>query len=132
MTTLRKWSVPIVLGAGIIAAGILYYVSGMGVNPSKTSGAIGKRDVYRDGQFSSADVDQPGTAPVAVKAVLESGEFKALAKNAAFQEVLSSASYGQLASNPAFVSLLANASFQKLAQDKSFAALLQSSSFQGA
>src|SRR5580700_10128804 len=128
MTTLRKWRFPILIGAGLVAAGVLFYVSSNRVNPEKTQGAIGKRDVYRDGQVASADVDPAGSAPVAVKAVLESGEFKALAKNPAFQEVLSSASFAQLASNQSFVSLLANASFQKLAQDKSFAALLQSSS----
>ena len=102
------------------------------VNPEKTQGAIGKRDVYRDGQVASADVDQAGSAPVAVKAVLESGEFKALAKNPAFQEVLRSDAFARLAREQAFVRLLANGAFQNLARDSSFAALLQSSAFQGA
>jgi|HubBroStandDraft_5_1064220.scaffolds.fasta_scaffold22034_2 hypothetical protein len=132
MTTLRKWRFPILIGAGVLAAGILFYVSSNRVNPEKTQGAIGKRDVYRDGQVASADVDQAGSAPVAVKAVLESGEFKALAKNPAFQEVLRSDSFAQLAREQAFVRLLANGAFQNLARDNSFAALLQSSAFQGA
>ena len=64
--------------------------------------------------------------------MLESGEFKALAKNPAFQEVLRSDAFAQLARDQVFVQLLANGAFQTLAQDKSFAALLQSSVFQGA
>ena len=54
----------------------------------KTQGAIGKRDVYRDGQVNSADVATPGSAPVATQAILESSEFKSLAKNQAFQELM--------------------------------------------
>ena len=115
-----------------MAPPILFYVSMPNrVNPEKTQGAIGKRDVYRDGQVASADVDQAGSAPVAVKAVLESGEFKALAKNPAFQEVLRNDAFERLARDQVFVRLLANGAFQTLAQDKSFAALLQSSEFQG-
>jgi len=132
MTTLRKWRFPILIGAGLIAAGVLFYVSSNRVNPEKTQGAIGKRDVYRDGQVASADVDQAGSAPVAVKAVLESGEFKALAKNPAFQEVLRSDAFERLARDQVFVRLLANGAFQTLARDNSFATLLQSSAFQGA
>jgi hypothetical protein len=45
MTTLRKWRFPILIGAGLIAAGALFYVSNYRVNPEKTQGAIGKRDV---------------------------------------------------------------------------------------
>ena len=85
-------------------------------------GAIGKREVYRDGQVASADVGTPGAAPVAVKAVLESGEFKALAKNPAFQEMIKSDTFAQLSINAAFVGLLADASFRSLAQTQAFAA----------
>ena len=131
MTTLRKWRFPILIGAGLIAAGTLFYVSNYRVNPENTQGAIGKREVYRDGQVASADVGTPGAAPVAVKAVLESGEFKALAKNPAFQEVLKSASFAHLSADPAFVSLLANGSFRSLAQNQAFAAMIQSSAVQG-
>jgi hypothetical protein len=131
MTTLRKWRFPILIGAGLIAAGALFYVSNYHVNPEKTQGAIGKRDVYRDGEVSSADVGTPGAAPVAVKAVLESGEFKALAKNPAFQEMLKSESFTQLSTNPAFLSLLSNTQFRSLAQTQAFAAMIQSSAVQG-
>jgi len=131
MTTLRKWRFPILIGGGLIAAGVLLYFSGVRILPEKIQGAIGKRDVYRDGQVASADVDRAGTAPVAVKAVLESGEFKALAKNAAFQEVLKSDAFAQLSKDQAFVSLLANVAFQNVAQQQVFAALLQSSQIQG-
>ena len=131
MTTLRKWRFPILIGAGLIAAGALFYVSSYRVNPEKTQGAIGKREVYRDGQVASADVGTPGAAPVAVKAVLESGEFKALAKDPAFQEVLKNASFAQLSTDPAFVNLLANSQFRSLAQNQTFAALLQDSAAQG-
>jgi hypothetical protein len=131
MTTLRKWRFPILIGAGLIAAGILFYVSSNRVNPEKTQGAIGKRDVYRDGQVASADVGTPGAAPVAVKAVLESGEFKALAKDAAFQEVLRNESFAELSRSHAFVTLLADSTFQNMARSQAFAALLQEGLKQG-
>ena len=50
MTSLRKWRFPILIGGGLIAAGILFYFSNAHVNSEKTQGAIGKRDVYRDAQ----------------------------------------------------------------------------------
>jgi F0F1-type ATP synthase delta subunit len=131
MTTLRKWRFPILIGAGLIAAGILFYVSSNRVNPEKTQGAIGKRDVYRDGQVASADVGTPGAAPVALQAVLESSEFKALAKNPAFQEVLRNQSFAELARNPVFVRLLADGTFQNLARFEAFSALIQNALNQG-
>ena len=87
MTSLRKWRFPILIGSGLIAAGVLFYFSKTHVSSDKTQGAIGKRDVYRDAQVNSADVAAPGSAPVATQAILESSEFKALAKNQAFQEL---------------------------------------------
>lgn len=131
MTTLRKWRFPILIGAGLIAAGVLFYVSSNRVNPEKTQGAIGKRDVYRDGQVASADVGTPGAAPVAVQAVLDSSEFKALAKDAAFQEMLRNESFAELARNPVFVRLLADGTFQNLARFQAFAALIQEGLKQG-
>ena len=59
MTFLRKWRFPILIGSGLIAAGMLFYFSNAHVNSDKTQGAIGKRDVYRDAQVSSADVATP-------------------------------------------------------------------------
>ncbi len=88
MTSLRKWRFPILIGSGLIAAGVLFYFSKTHVSSDKTQGAIGKRDVYRDGQVNSADVATPGSAPVATQAILESSEFKSLAKNPAFQELM--------------------------------------------
>ena len=131
MTTLRKWRFPILIGAGLIAAGVLFYVSSNRVNPERTQGAIGKRDVYRDGQVASADVGTPGAAPVAVQAVLESSEFKALAKNPAFQEVLRNQSFAELSRNQAFVTLLADGTFQKMVRFEAFAALIQDALNQG-
>src|SRR5271163_1709466 len=102
MTSLRKWRFPILIGSGLIAAGILVYFSTSHVSSDKTQGAIGKRDVYRDGQVASADVSTPGSAPVATQAILESSDFKSLAKD------------------PAFQTLLADPAFEKLAKDASF------------
>jgi hypothetical protein len=129
MTTIRKWRFPILIGAGLIAAGSLFYFSSYRINPEKTQGAIGKRDVYRDGQVASADVASPGSAPVAVKAVLESGEFKALAKDPAFQEMLKSDSFTQLSTDAAFVRLLSDLHFQSMTQ--AFAGLIHNSATQG-
>src|SRR5271154_362751 len=65
MTRLRKWRFPVLIGSGIIAAcGLVYFANGH-IGTDKTQGAIGKRDVYRDSQVSSADVATPGSAPVA-------------------------------------------------------------------
>ena len=67
MTSLRKWRFPILIGSGLIAAGVLFYFSNTHVSTDKTQGAIGQRDVYRDGQVNSADVATPGSAPVATQ-----------------------------------------------------------------
>ncbi len=91
MTKFRKWRFPILIGSGILAAAALIYFANGRVNSEKTQGAIGKRDVYRDGQVDAASVGAtPGTAPVAMQAILDSKEFKALAKNQAFQSLMAS------------------------------------------
>src|ERR1700692_4715438 len=109
MTSLRKWRFPILIGSGLIAAGVRVYFSNKHVSSDKTQGAIGKRDVYRDGQVNAADVATPGTAPVATEAILQSGEFKSLAKNQAFQEMLKSDAFAKLSRYEAFVRLLSDA-----------------------
>src|SRR5450631_687787 len=96
MTTLRKWRFPILIGTGIIAAGALIYFANGHISTDKTQGAIGQRDVYRDGQVNSADVATPGSSPVADQAILESSDFKELAKNPAFQQLLSDGSFQEL------------------------------------
>ena len=91
MTKFRKWRFPILIGSGILTAAALIYFANGRVNSEKTQGAIGKRDVYRDGQVDAASVGAtPGTAPVAMQAILDSKEFKALAKNQAFQSLMAS------------------------------------------
>ena len=129
MTSLRKWRFPILIGSGLIAAGVLIYFSNTHVSSDKTQGAIGQRDVYRDGQVNSADVAAPGSAPVATTAILESSEFKSLAKNPAFQELLHSDAFNG-SHRKAFADLLANSEFRAAAQDLRFAALVNSSAFQ--
>src|ERR1700728_5513796 len=99
MTSLRKWRFPILIGSGLIAAGILFYFSNAHVSSDKTQGAIGQRDVYRDGQVNSADVATPGSAPVATTAILESSQFKSLAKNQAFQELMKDQSFARLSND---------------------------------
>jgi len=133
MTFLRQWRFPILIGSGLIAAGVLFYFSSTHVSSDKTQGAIGKRDVYRDGQVNSADVATPGTAPVATQAILESSEFKSLAKNEAFQQLLHEDAFNELARrNNLFVGLLADANFRAVAQNAQFAALLRSAAVQTA
>jgi hypothetical protein len=126
MTSLRKWRFPILIGSGLIAAGVLIYFSQTHVGTDKTQGAIGKRDVYRDGQVNSADVATPGTAPVATQAILESSEFKALAKNQAFQELKANSDFNALSSNMAFHALMRNADFLSLASHPEFLQLVNS------
>lgn len=129
MTKLRKWRFPILIGSGIIAAtGLVYFANGR-IGTDKTQGAIGKRDVYRDGQVASADVATPGSAPVATQAILESSEFKALAKNQAFQELRSNSDFSALSTNVNFQSLMRNADFLKLAAAPGFADLVKSDLF---
>jgi len=131
MTTLRKWRFPILIGSGLIAAGALVYFSNGRVSTEKTQGAIGQRDVYRDGQVNSADVATPGSAPVANEAILQSSEFKALAKNPAFQEVLRSDVFNEHGRR-AMADLFADKSFVAAAQDERFARLVNSATFQAA
>lgn len=133
MTTLRKWRFPILIGSGLIAAGILFYFSSTHISSDKTQGAIGKRDVYRDGQVNSADVATPGSAPVATTAILESSEFKSLAKNQAFQELMHDDAFNALTlHNNLFVGLLADSNFRAVAQSAQFAALFRSAAVQTA
>jgi hypothetical protein len=133
MTSLRKWRFPILIGSGLIAAGILFYYSNTHISSDKTQGAIGKRDVYRDGQVNSADVATPGSAPVATTAILESSEFKSLAKNPAFQQLLREDAFNELATrNDALVRLLADMNFRAVAQNERFALILRSEALQTA
>ena len=126
MSTFRKWRFSILIGSGIIAAGVLLYFSNARVSSDKTQGAIGKRDVYRDSQVNTADIAAPGQAPVATTAILESGEFKALAKNPAFQELLKDNSFTELKGNHQFEDLLADLNFQQMIQNSMFMGLLKS------
>jgi hypothetical protein len=132
MTTLRKWRFPILIGSGLIAAGALVYFSNGHVSTEKTQGAIGQRDVYRDGQVNSADVATPGSAPVANEAILQSSEFKALAKNPAFQELLKADAFNDIRARKAIAELFADKSFVAAAQDERFAQLVNSATFQAA
>jgi hypothetical protein len=133
MTKFRKWRFPILIGSGILAAAALIYFANGRVNSEKTQGAIGKRDVYRDGQVDAANVGAtPGTAPVAMQAILDSKEFKALAKDQAFQGLMASHEFQAVARDQAFVSLLSNANFAQMAQNSAFTQLLQSDQFRKA
>jgi len=120
MSTFRKWRFSILIGSGIIAAGVLLYFSNARVSSDKTQGAIGKRDVYRDSQVNTADIAAPGQAPVATAAILESSEFKSLAKNPAFQELLQNQSFTALKNDARFSAILADVSFQSMIQNPVF------------
>jgi len=132
MTTLRKWRFPILIGSGLIAAGVLVYFSNAHIGSDKTQGAIGQRDVYRDGQVASADVATPGSAPVATTAILESSEFKSLAKNPAFQELLKSDAFNEAGHRKAIADLMVRSEFQAVAQDARFAIFVRSDALQSA
>jgi hypothetical protein len=132
MSSLRKWRFPILIGGGLIAAGILLYFSNTHVSTDKTQGAIGKRDVYRDGQVDSADVAAPGSSPVATEAILESSEFKSLAKDQAFQELVHSSEFTELSRQHSFALLLSDPNFRLLALNPQFASMLRGSVFQAA
>lgn len=126
MTTFRKWRFSILIGSGIVAAGVLLYFSNAHVSSDKTQGAIGKRDVYRESQVNTADIAAPGQAPVATTAILESSEFKALAKNPAFQELVRDSNFSQLKSDQLFARLLADSHFQELVHNSHFMQLMSS------
>lgn len=104
--TLRRLRFPILIGGGLIAAGVLFYFANTHLSTDKTQGAIGKRDVYREGQVDTADVAQPGTAPVATQAILETSEYKELAKNPAFMAALQDGSLAMALRSPAFADRL--------------------------
>jgi len=133
MTTFRKWRFPILIGSGILAAaGLIYFANGR-VNSGKTQGAIGNRDVYRDGTVDAATVGAtPGSAPVAMQAILDSKEFKELAKNPAFQSLLTSQGFQELGKQEGFARLLSDASFARMSQSHGFLELLQDASFRKA
>src|ERR1700712_1669110 len=91
-----------------------------------TQGAIGQRQVYRDGQVQDAAVT-PGSAPVAVKAFLDSKEFKSIANKQDAQKLFSNPAFLAMASNANFVALLQNPAFAVLASNQSFSSLLNNS-----
>ena len=85
---MRKYAM--LIAVGVVAAGALVSVSLQRntIKPEDTQGAIGKRDVYREGDSAKVAVAQTG-APVAVRELLKaSPEFKTLAKDQAFQSLL--------------------------------------------
>src|SRR5271163_2807904 len=129
---LRKLRFPILIGSCALAAGVLFYFSNGRTSSDKTQGAIGKRDVYRDGQVNSADVAAPGSAPVATQAILESSDFKALAKDPAFQALLADPSFEKLSREASFLSLLSDLNFREMVQRKDFAELVNSDLFRRA
>src|ERR1700680_4530135 len=96
MTTARKWRFPILIGGGLIAAGILLYFANARQSSHNTQGAIGNRDVYRAGQVTASNVAKPGEAPVATAVVLQSADFKSIANTEAFQSLLSDESFKKL------------------------------------
>jgi hypothetical protein len=127
MNTYRKLRFPILIGAGVAAAGVLLYFSNARINSQHTLGAIGQREVYRDAQVNASDVKAtPGTAPVATQVLLQSKEFKAIANNPAFAAVMSNASFQALSRNEAFLSALSNPSFAELVNNGLFAQYLKS------
>ena len=132
MSSLRKWRFPVLIGSGLVAAGILVYFANSRVNSDKTQGAIGQRDVYRDSQVNSADVAAPGSAPVATEAILQSSEYKELAKNQAFQELMHDSNFADLARQNAFAQLAADLNFRNAMQDLRFAAMVNSLAFRNA
>src|ERR1700732_3828758 len=132
MTTSRKWRFPILIGSGLIAAGILLYFSNARQSSHNTQGAIGNRDVYRDGQVNASDVAKPGEAPVATAVVLQSADFKSIANTPAFQSLLSDESFKNLQKDELFARLLSDSSFRGMASQNAFQQLLKSEVFQRA
>jgi hypothetical protein len=108
--------------AGVIGAGLLLlYNSQTRVNSWQTMGAVGQRDVYRDAEVKTAEVNAiPGSAPVAARVLLESKEFRALAKDEAFHGVITSEAFLRLAQNGQFYALLKSPAFFEMAQNKAF------------
>lgn len=125
MTSLRKWRFPVLIGGCIVAAGTLFYLANAHVSSRATQGTIAHRDVYREGDVKPGDVGTPGTAPVAVKAVLESKDFQKLAKNQAFQGLMNSQSFQVMARNSAFWALVKDNAFASLTQNNAFNAAMK-------
>jgi len=127
MNAYRRLRFPILIGAGVIAAGVLLYHSNSRIDTRQTQGAIAQREVYRDAQVSAADVNAtPGTAPVAAKVLMESKEYQDLAKNPAFRDLMADASFQVLARNEQFLSLLSNRALADLARNEVFSHYLKS------
>jgi len=125
MSSLRKFRFAVFIGCGVIAAGILVYITNTRINPKLTQGAVGNRAVLRDSQVNAADVNaSPGTAPVASSVLLQSKEFKALAKNQAFQNLLSSPAFASIAQNSQFLLVMQNANFLQMLNNATFDQLL--------
>jgi DNA-directed RNA polymerase subunit RPC12/RpoP len=120
------------IAAVTLAAAGIWYLSRYSANPrkEKIQGAIGQRIVERDTQVNEADVGvTPGTAPVAVRALLESKGFRKVARDQAFQALMSNEAFKALMSNESFRALMSNESFKALMSNESFKALMSNESF---
>ena len=120
----------VLIGAGAAAAGAAL-VASLYWPPSRgTDGAIGQRQVYRDGTVHAADVAvTPGSAPVAVKAFLESKEFQNAANKQGLSLLVTSPAFTNLINNPAFTSLVTTNSFTNLVNNPAFTNLVTNPSF---
>src|SRR5215213_7872369 len=96
----------VLIGGGILAAAAVVFF-GFVWPPSKgTEGAIGQRQVYRDGTVLAKDVKaDPGKAPIVIKAFLKSKRFRKAARKRGFVEV-ESKDFAALTENPDFINFL--------------------------
>src|SRR3954467_8280640 len=103
-TRTRKFG--ILIGAGVVAAGAVVYFGNLWPLSRGSEGAIGQRQVYRDGTVQAAEVGAvPGSAPVAVKAILQSKEFQNAANRQGMVQLVTSPAFTNLVNNPAFTGL---------------------------
>src|SRR5438876_10592665 len=106
MATDSRKKYGMLIGVGVIAAAAVVVCSLYWPPSRGTEGAIGQRQVHRDGTGVRKDVKaDPGKAPIAIKAFLKSKKFKKAAKKRGFVEV-DSKEFAALTDNADFINFL--------------------------
>jgi hypothetical protein len=107
MATDSRKKFGILIGGGVVAAVAVVFFGFIWPPSGGTEGAIGQRQVYRDGSVKAADVSvTPGSAPTVIKTFLQGKQFHETARKDGFTQV-DTKEFTALTENAEFLSFLA-------------------------
>ena len=107
MATASRKKFGILIGSGVLAGAAVVFFGFIWPPSGGTEGAIGQRQVYREGGVKASDVSvTPGTAPTVIKSFLQGKQFHEAARKDGFPEV-DSKEFTALTENSEFLAFLA-------------------------